>query len=239
MKPMKTFFEIKLKALEIKTPSRPRRAFTLIELLTVIAIIGVLAGLIIATIGSVTRSRKISVARAELGVIESALDSYHAKYNTYPPDSTYGALTNQLYYELSGVKEDLNTKTYTTLDGSATILQSDFQNAFGAAGILNCTRGSGEDAVQAKDFLPGLKPNQIASVTAGGGVTVSNLITSVGGPDDTYQPMGEMHVNPIRYLYPGTNNPDRYDLWVQLVISGKTNLVCNWSHSVKINSPLP
>jgi hypothetical protein len=35
------------------------------------------------------------------------------------------------------------------------------------------------------------------------------------------------------------NNANGYDLWIQLVIGGKTNLISNWSQTVIINSPLP
>jgi hypothetical protein len=41
-------------------------------------------------------------------------------------------------------------------------------------------------------------------------------------------------------MYPGTNNPKSYDLWVQLVIKpGTTNLICNWTKQIIVNSPLP
>ncbi len=46
-------------------------------------------------------------------------------------------------------------------------------------------------------------------------------------------------INPWRYVNPGINNPNSYDLWVQLVISGRTNLVCNWSKQTQLDSPLP
>jgi hypothetical protein len=61
----------------------------------------------------------------------------------------------------------------------------------------------------------------------------------VRGPDASYEPVGVQDVNPFRYVYPGVNNPNSYDLWVQLRFGGKTNLVCNWSKTVIINSPLP
>jgi len=65
-------------------------------------------------------------------------------------------------------------------------------------------------------------------------------VSSVGGPDAAYQPFfGTPNFNPWRYACPGTNNPNSYDLWVQLVISGRTNLVCNWSKQVQFDSPLP
>ena len=47
-------------------------------------------------------------------------------------------------------------------------------------------------------------------------------------------------MNPWRYNSSSpTNNPGSYDLWVQLSIGGKTNLICNWSKQVQINNPLP
>jgi prepilin-type N-terminal cleavage/methylation domain-containing protein len=229
MKPMKNIFAGRI---------QPRhRAFSLIELLVVISIIAVLAAFTVVVLKSVGRSRRISVAKGELAVIQTALENYHNKYNTYPPGSGAGPLANQLYYELSGVTLN-GSGNYQTLDSSATILQTSFTAVFGAGGILNCTKGSAEDAVPAQNFLPGMKPNQIGS-TYVNGAYVTNLVTSVGGPDDAYKPLGVPGVNPFRYLYPGTNNPGGYDLWVQLVISGKTNLVCNWNSSVQINTSLP
>src|SRR5665213_79365 len=232
MKPMKNIFAGRTRF--------PRRAFTLIELLIVIAIISILAAFTVVVLKSVGRSRKISVARGELAVIQTALENYHNKYNTYPPGSGAGALANQLYYELSGVSVVVigGVNNYRTLDSSATIPQPSYNNAFGVNGILNCTKGSAEDAVPAQNFLPGMKPNQIGSSLANG-VPVTNLVTAVGGPDDAYKPLNVAGVNPFRYLYPGTNNPGGCDLWVQLVISGKTNLVCNWNSSVQINTSLP
>jgi len=46
-------------------------------------------------------------------------------------------------------------------------------------------------------------------------------------------------LNPIRYVYPGTNNPASYDLWVQLQIGGKKYLVCNWNKAALVNTPYP
>jgi hypothetical protein len=67
---------------------------------------------------------------------------------------------------------------------------------------------------------------------------VAVLLGSVGGPDQNY-PTNSPGLNPWRYVSPGVNNPNSYDLWIQLVISGQTNLICNWSDQILINSPLP
>jgi hypothetical protein len=51
--------------------------------------------------------------------------------------------------------------------------------------------------------------------------------------------LGQEDLNPWRYNSSNpTNNPGSYDLWIQLVIGGKSNLICNWSKQVLINSPV-
>jgi hypothetical protein len=72
-------------------------------------------------------------------------------------------------------------------------------------------------------------------------VAVTLLIASVGGPDDTYKPLNNVQgLNPWRYnsSHP-TNNLNSYDLWVELKIGGKTNLICNWSKQVDTSGRYP
>ena len=111
---------------------------------------------------------------------------------------------------------------------------------------MNCSKiNADESTPQARNFLPDLKPDRIGMLTItntgyGEGCTISNLITSVGGPSINYKPLGVSGMNPWRYNSSNpTNNPGSYDLWVQLVFGGQTNLVCNWNKRVQINSPLP
>lgn len=228
------------------------QAFTLAELLVVIVIILVLAGVGVVGIGAAKKAQYKHVVRAELEVIEIALENYKTKYGFYPPGNQLSggpnyspAIYSQLYYELAGTVIDGGN--FVTLDGRSKIAINSVTNAFGVGGFVNCTKGSGEDAIIAKNFLPSLKQKQFNTDVTNNNVNTTVLITSVSGPDQNYNPLNFPVIipvyppfpNPIRYVCPGTNNPNSYDLWVQLVISGQTNLICNWSRKVIINSPLP
>lgn len=70
-------------------------SFTIIELLIVITIIFVLAGLILTTSGYVQTKAKRSRAAAEIAAISAALENYKADNGTYPIDTANGA-TNTL-----------------------------------------------------------------------------------------------------------------------------------------------
>jgi prepilin-type N-terminal cleavage/methylation domain-containing protein len=63
---------------------RSRAAFTLVELLAVITIIGILAGLTLGAAGAVRRHGANSTAKAEVAALQSACDRYYADYNAYP-----------------------------------------------------------------------------------------------------------------------------------------------------------
>lgn len=67
---------------------RARRAFTLVELLTVIVIIGILAGLITAAaVRARTRARVVAI-KSEITQLQMACEAYKQKYGEYPPDLT-------------------------------------------------------------------------------------------------------------------------------------------------------
>lgn len=67
---------------------RTEPAFTLIELLVVVAIIAILAGLTLSTLGYVNRKGAESRARAEVAALAAAIDSYKVEFGIYPSNQT-------------------------------------------------------------------------------------------------------------------------------------------------------
>lgn len=66
---------------------RARRAgFSLLELMLVLAIIGVLTAVAAWNIAGTGERAKIRATRASMSQIESMLKSYQVEYSTYPPD---------------------------------------------------------------------------------------------------------------------------------------------------------
>jgi prepilin-type N-terminal cleavage/methylation domain-containing protein len=89
----------------MKTEPRHRLSagFTLVELLTVIAIIGILAGMLLPTLGIAKTKAQVARAKQEMQTIVTAVNQYNATYSRMPgsrfayeavrdtcPDFTYG-----------------------------------------------------------------------------------------------------------------------------------------------------
>ena len=228
-------------------------AFTLIELLVVISIIAVLAALILPVAGQVKRQAILHNAQAEMSQIETAIERYKSAYGFYPPCSSVtmsNTPINQLYYELVGttnIAAPAANPVYQVLgDPSQQLTGGQVSNVFAVSGFMNCNKSGGdESASHAQDFLPDLKPRQIVENITNNAVPnvgFTLLVSSAGGPDPAYQPLGQgtQDINPWRYNSANpTNNPGSYDLYIQLRIAGKTNLICNWTKQVQVNNPLP
>ena len=72
----------------MKRLPKNRAGFTLVELLTVVILIGFLAGMVAGTAPAVMRSVKTSAIRAEIQQLSMALEAYKAEFGEYPPDGT-------------------------------------------------------------------------------------------------------------------------------------------------------
>jgi general secretion pathway protein G len=136
---------------------RSAASFTIIELLVVITIIVILAGLILSTVGYVQKKGARSRAEAEIAAMSAALESYKADNGIYPFDAntnsltatntdstTYSAASLTLYKALSGDPDAdrvADQKSYFTFKpnmlapaggaGNVTAIRDPFGNSYG------------------------------------------------------------------------------------------------------------
>ncbi len=225
-----------------------RRAFTLIELLVVIAVISLLAGLIFPVTGAVNRAKTRAKAQGELAKVEAAILDYKMKLGHYPPDHPTDLRYNQLFYELLGTAYVPVGKSgqpaFRVLNGSTEIPVKAVPEVWpGVQGFVNANAGAGGDEVaKAKAFLGDVPPGQMLSLdvntASAGTVQVAFLGTTLEGPYMLVDANGRK-LNPWRFNSSNpTNNPNSFDLWVDVLVGGKTNRFSNWSkRPIIVNVP--
>ena len=90
-----------------------RQFFTLVELLLVIAIIAILAGIAIPVVGSMNKKGKETKARSEINAIKLAFQQFETDYGAFPQLKRSGVA-------IDDIKNDLFTKK--TIDGKTELL---------------------------------------------------------------------------------------------------------------------
>lgn len=229
--------------------AKPAAAFTLVEMLIVIAVIGILASLIMPIGRAVKIKQRISVAQAELSQLQTAIGAYKEKLGFYPPDNPGDPIFNLLYFELKGTYQ--TNDNYVVLDGSSSITAANLSALFGAniSGFMNCSKNArgGDEGTAAINFLKaGLRPNQIGKLSVNGVANDAILVCSIPwthpDPIKVPPPMSTPpapspppFLNPWRYVSSSpTNNASSYDLWADIYISGKIYRISNWSKQPQI-----
>jgi prepilin-type N-terminal cleavage/methylation domain-containing protein len=203
------------------------RAFTIIELLMVIAIMAVVAGLIVGLAAVTGDNKKIRRSEAELANLVMLIEEYKTKVGVYPPDNPNGNLPerNVLLYELAGAVRKPGP-LYTTSFGDIT--QTDLQNTFGVGGIVNA-RDEGNvdpDANRSYPSLKSLKSDQSAEVFPG----TRSLVVPIDGLNGRPNPWNYRLGNPTN-----AHNPQSFDLWVEIKLGTtngvpKTKIIGNWKN---------
>jgi prepilin-type N-terminal cleavage/methylation domain-containing protein len=79
--------------------AREEGGFTLIELMIVIVILGILAGIVLFAVGGITDRGTTAACKTDLSTIQTGVEAYYAKTSGYPthlvPDLTDPTLGNQ------------------------------------------------------------------------------------------------------------------------------------------------
>jgi prepilin-type N-terminal cleavage/methylation domain-containing protein len=202
-----------------------RGAFTLIEILVVIAIMAVLAGLIVGLAGVTGDKKAISKTQAEVQKIALLIEVYRSKIGVLPPDNTNNptAPTNtSLFYELVGAINNGNG-TFTTPFGD--VSAADLNTACGVGGIINAAAaGDIEDKAAIKRLLKEVSSQQTNTITVNG-ASVIVLTASAEGPNDRI-------INPFFYRIGspnnGTHNPNSFDLWAEIKTRNGPKIIGNW-----------
>jgi prepilin-type N-terminal cleavage/methylation domain-containing protein len=228
-------------------------AFSLIELLVVISIIGVLASLGLVVAGAASRRAKESRVMGELRTIETLIESYRGSVGQVPPDngSTNPAI-NQLYYELTGTLygQENGNGVFSTLSGDQTLSENAVRSIFHAPGFVNSAK-SAADIKYKGDVKPSMHQRvspQYFTPLGVGNVEVDVLALPVDGPA-TYVPYPVFNTTPVNLTLPQKSNPalkinpwlydsssrfrnnkqsGGYDLWAETVIGRKHIRFSNW-----------
>jgi general secretion pathway protein G len=173
-------------------PRHGQAAFTLIELMAVVTIIIILAGLVVGGLGFVTERQAKEKAKVQLALLTKALEEYKLDMGTYPPTT-----------DRTGSLTAAGTST------SSILYQALFKDGFDYT--TPATPPSNWDPKKAtKIYLPELDPTS----TKQGWVTTS---TSVGANLTIVDPWGNQYCYRTAVKADGTannatQNPD-FDLW--------------------------
>jgi prepilin-type N-terminal cleavage/methylation domain-containing protein len=221
---------------------RHLRAFTLVEMLVVMGVIVVLASMIFPAAAMYKKKATLAKARSEMKLVALAIQAYKENLGHYPPDHIVvvggrqeAHLTNSLYFELCGTVQKGND--FETLDGAARIPVADVPGVFGQGGFMNCSKGGADDNAQAaKAILKKLSPKHYANIWEPTTPGVRVLTCSVDWPVASGTILNIPLANPWRYDCSSTNrnNHDAFDLWVDIIVGGKTNRISNWSDTPTI-----
>jgi prepilin-type N-terminal cleavage/methylation domain-containing protein len=209
-------------------------AFTLVELLVVISIIGTLAGLVVGLAGLASRKSKETRVRGELNQYITAIETYKLEHGFYPPDNARTvenpiyARTNQLFYELAGAVFKTDGKrppsaVFQVVNKNTQISPSTLSNYFGTTGIANSARDKRDIKFQSLHFKEGQYK------TLAGANAVDILVVPTKGPLEIPGANGDK-LNPWLYDASSTNRHNRqtFDLWAEIIIGKQTNIIGNW-----------
>jgi prepilin-type N-terminal cleavage/methylation domain-containing protein len=216
-------------------PARDGSAFTLIEILMVITIMGIIAAMILTGGQYASKVKKETAVKAMREKLQVIIDNYQAKLNFYPPDNgnlaTVTAATSQaqyeqwtatnaLIYELTGVTNTNSTRAIVfavspTGGNVISLTSGDFYNYFNRTGVANA------DSTEPQNFYkPPPAPNEYSNYpgTAAGSIDALGLLVPA--------PLVGNQLNFWHYdaSSPRRHNQNSYDLWAEFFVGNKNGV---------------
>jgi len=104
-----------------RTPDPRLAGFTLIEMLTVCAIIAILVGVLYPALRTIREGPKKAKAKADMRKFETALQNYYNEYGKWPPLSGFPSLSGDRWVELIHLLNG-NRDPYTGGAATATVI---------------------------------------------------------------------------------------------------------------------
>ncbi len=169
--------------------------------------------------------------RAQRGVLTEAVERYRARFGVYPADHVASrgplvidAVKNPLLYELEGVID--NPTNHLFLVGHLEPAEAKYVTAFfHSPGFKNC----GTNESQVSHYLPPLPTTSFAARQLHDDPDVFVLGFQVQGDDFGWDVAEQLELSSWRYVSSApTNNPGRFDLWIDVTANGQTFSVGNW-----------
>lgn len=151
--------------------------FTLLELLVVIGIIAILAGIVLGVGRRASESGKIARAKAEMAALSTALEAYKSQYGDYPQTANSARLIQSLIGKLGPLP------TSPAITGRALIESAKFAIALPAAPTAVVDPFANAAAVL---IDPWDHPYVYAYNTAANGWTNSSFVLYSPGPDGLF-----------------------------------------------------
>jgi prepilin-type N-terminal cleavage/methylation domain-containing protein len=206
---------------------RPGAAFTLIEIITVIAIMGIVAAMVLEGGQYASKVKKETAIRAQREKLQAMINNYQAKLNFYPPDngnlanlnpsasfSVYESLTasNQLIYELTGVTNTNSTQAITFTGTIISLDSGDFPKYFNRMGIANA------DSAEPQNFFkPAPRPQDYTNYPGTSSTSYDALGLLVSEPVTP----GKLNFWHYDASSPRRHNQNSYDLWAEFLVGTK------------------
>jgi prepilin-type N-terminal cleavage/methylation domain-containing protein len=223
-----------------------RGAFTMIELLVVIGVIAILAGLIMGAAGIMSSKARQKRVEAERDTLLIAIQRYKQDKGSYPPDNPGNPAKSQLFYELTGMVATLGANgapvSFKSPVTGEVFQVSDLTTIFGPAvqGFVNASA----DPTQIKNYFDKVSiKGRTATFTAGARTYTLFGVPVKGPPAEEMTGNDGSRISPMNYVSTNpTNNPDSYDLWIDVIYGGGTtnvagvnraifNRINNWSQT--------